>query len=102
MTSAFNGHPVGIEYKRPGYVDIILGLGGVLYRKSFFRDGLVFDYDNGPPDFKAACYFVDDMWFSGHLERLGVRRWVILGKQPKTTHSDTSTHALALSRQDKD
>lgn len=64
------------------FIDIISGTYGAVYRKGFFRDGLVFDYA-GPPEFQEDCYFVDDTWLSGHLERAGVARMLIPGFRAK-------------------
>jgi len=46
---------------------------GVVYQRGFFDDS-VFDYSNASPQ----CRYQDDMWFSAHLARKGIRR-VVLG-----------------------
>jgi hypothetical protein len=70
----------GIQYQKAGPVDLSLGFYGVLYRKSFFTKPSIslelFDYDRNEL-FKKHCQWVDDIWFSGHLERLNVPRYVI-------------------------
>ena len=49
----------GIEYKKEGVVDILGGCCGALIKKRFFRKE-VLSIPNNP------CFFVDDIWFSGH------------------------------------
>ena len=72
----------GVQYTKAGPVDLILGFFGVAYRKRFFHtadghiDPLLFAYDRRA-EFQKHCTYVDDIWFSGHLERLGVPRYVI-------------------------
>ena len=88
----------GVQYVKAGPIDLILGFYGVAYRKRFFYpapekgvtagpgpgagagpgaiDPLLFAYDKRP-EFQKHCTYVDDIWFSGHLERLGVPRHVI-------------------------
>ena len=71
----------GIQYLKSGPIDLILGFYGVAYRKHFFYkslqiDPLLFSYAKRP-EFATHCTYVDDIWFSGHLERLRVPRYVI-------------------------
>lgn len=76
----------GIQYSKAGPVDLILGFYGVAYRKRFFYsnthdgrsvvDRALFDYSKRP-EFAKHCTYVDDIWFSGHLERLRVPRYTI-------------------------
>jgi len=47
---------------------------GVVYQRGFFDDG-VFDYSAVSPQ----CKYQDDMWFSAHLARKGIRRYVLGG-----------------------
>jgi hypothetical protein len=89
----------GTQYSKSGPVDLILGFFGVLYRKKFFSeknidiekdkekndfvvDISLFNYSKRP-EFLRYCAWVDDIWFSGHLERLNVGRYVI-GKKDDT------------------
>lgn len=74
----------GQEYVKEGYQDIVLGCAGVLYRKNFF-DHKIFDYDE---EFTRSCFFVDDMWISGHVERLGIKRWLVKGTDADRTQAD--------------
>merc|ERR1712113_544308 len=71
----------GVEFEREGFTDLILGCAGTLYRKKFFKDDLIFDF-TGHPTFHEACYFVDDMWISSHLERMDIPRRLVEGKNP--------------------
>lgn len=45
---------------------------GVIYQRGFFDDS-VFDYSN----VSAKCVYQDDMWFSAHLAKKGIKRNVI-------------------------
>ena len=87
----------GLQYVKEGYVDIILGFFGVLYRKKFFQyETEIFNYA-ADPRFSAHCAWVDDVWFSGHLERLGIPKYVI-GNVPHTRADVTElTNIQALS-----
>ena len=62
----------GTRVGAPTRMDIITGCGGILVKPRFF-DGAVFDYSAAPP----SAFFVDDVWFSGHLARRGVRRYLV-------------------------
>lgn len=89
----------GIQYQRAGYVDLLLGFYGVLYVKKFFSP-LPFDLFNYNIDkaFVNHCAWVDDIWFSGHLEKMSIPRWTI-GKVPNTGADITSlsnVNALSL------
>ena len=71
----------GIQYQKAGPTDLILGFYGVAYRKHFFYkslqiDPLLFSYTKRP-EFTTHCTYVDDIWLSGHLERLHIPRHVI-------------------------
>ena len=72
----------GIQYQKSGPIDLILGFYGVAYRKRFFYqsplqiDPLLFSYTKRP-EFTTHCTYVDDIWFSGHLERLHIPRYTI-------------------------
>lgn len=59
----------------PTPVDILLGTWGYLVPPGAF-DAAVHSFDGQPPEVR----FVDDVWFSGHLARRGVRRLVIPAK----------------------
>lgn len=68
----------GLQFRSEGYVDLVLGFYGVAYRKYFFANNQseLFDY-SAHPNFAKHCAWVDDVWFSGHLERLGVPKFTI-------------------------
>eukprot|EP01035_Chromulina_nebulosa_P018193 gene18193-23854_t len=90
---------VGIQYRKTGYVDLILGFFGVLYRKNMFYPypKEIFDY-NSSNDFKTYCSWVDDIWISGYLEYKQIPRWVV-GKVPDSNADITklsNVNALSL------
>lgn len=92
----------GVQYVRAGRVDLILGFYGVLYRKSFFSNPFqteLFDYEK-TPEFMNHCAWVDDIWFSGHLERLNIGKYVI--GNVDATRSDitdlSNVNALSLEK----
>lgn len=58
-------------------VDVLTGTWGFLVQPRFF-DGQLTDYSSYP----AEAFFVDDIWFSGHLARRGVPRRVITVLNP--------------------
>ena len=97
----------GVQYIKSGPVDLILGFFGVLYRKKFFIETInenmslsnksLFNYNISSRCLKH-CLWVDDIWFSGHLERLNIPRYVI-GNVPNTKANITplsNVHALSL------
>jgi len=90
----------GKQYHRKGPVDLLLGFYGVLYRKRFLAgEADVFDY-TAHRSFQEHCAWVDDVWFSGHLERLGVPRYCV-GDAPdiRADITDLSNmQALSLDR----
>ena len=53
-------------------VDVLLGYNGCLVKPSFFSKE-VFNYPSDLPE----AFFEDDVWFSGHLKKMGVRRLLI-------------------------
>ena len=59
----------GADFTKPGLIHVIYGTGGVLYRPSFFDEG-VFGYEsnNAPKE----AFFVDDVWISGQLAKRNV------------------------------
>jgi len=91
----------GLQYKKAGPVDLILGFYGVLYRQRFFFASPsstqiskeLFDF-NATAEFATSCAWVDDVWFSGHLERLKVPRFTI-GNVPETRADITSLSNIA-------
>lgn len=62
----------GTSIGTPVGVDVVQGCGGILVRPRFFGPG-VSEYADAPPE----AFFVDDVWFSGHLARRRVARYVI-------------------------
>jgi len=72
--------------------DILMGCGGIGVRPTFF-DTSVFDYSDAPPE----AFYVDDIWFNGHLARRGVERHVVaapLGYSYLPTWATIGTLAL--------
>jgi hypothetical protein len=68
-------HIFATAVAEPTRADILLGTWGYLIPPGSF-DAQVHDFSGYPPGVR----FVDDVWFSGHLARLGVERFVIPGK----------------------
>lgn len=68
-------HVFATALAEPQRVDILLGTWGYLVPPGAF-DAAVHDFSGYPP----AVRFVDDVWFSGHLARRGIDRWVIPGR----------------------
>jgi len=62
----------GTRVDVPTPMDVVTGCGGYLVKPRFYDDD-VFDYHGAPP----SAFFVDDIWFSGHLARRGIPRYVI-------------------------
>ena len=78
----------GTTLAQPQAVDVVTGTWGALVQPSLFDAG-VRDYDAYPPD----AFFVDDVWFSGHLARRGVPRLVVpagLPPLPRRVHHRNS------------
>ncbi len=70
--------PMRRPVARPGYVDILQGLGGVVVRPEFFDDTAY--------DIPDAVWAVDDVWLSGLLAWKGIPIWLPAGlEQPQTT-----------------
>lgn len=90
--SKISGSNMGIQYKKRGSTDLVLGFFGVSYKKSFFLDGNrpdphLFNY-SVRSEFSSHCAWVDDVWFSGHLERLNISK-IVVGKKSDTTANPT-------------
>ena len=98
FSSSITSHRAGIQYVREGPVDLVLGFYGVLYRASFFQNySDIFNYTRNPV-FVTSCAWVDDIWFSGHLERLRITKYTI-GNVEKTRSGITdlsNVEALSL------
>ena len=75
--------------KKIAMVDVILGYHGYLVKPKFFSNA-VFEYPNNLPE----AFFEDDVWFSGHLERMKVRRVLIPTK--KSTQNLLTSHKATL------
>jgi len=56
---------------------------GVVYQRGFFDDS-VYDFSQ----VSHNCMYQDDMWFSAHLARKGIRRWVLGGAMGVTEIAD--------------
>lgn len=55
--------------REPSAADILLGVGGVAYRREFFDDGIFREW--------RACPQNDDLCVTAHLRRRGIRRMVV-------------------------
>lgn len=62
----------GTDVGRPIPVEIMQGSAGFLVRRRFCSDE-IFDYGEAPPE----SFFVDDIWFAGHLAGRKVERFVV-------------------------
>lgn len=60
------------KIKKPIKVDVLTGVGSVLYRKKLVPLD-VFKYEKSPKE----CFFNDDIWFSGNLAKHKIDRFVI-------------------------
>jgi hypothetical protein len=58
--------------------DVLLGYQGYLVKPKFFSNA-VFEYPENLPE----AFFEDDVWFSGHLQKRGIRR-VLIPSMPAT------------------
>lgn len=76
---------------RPMDVDIITGTWGFMVQPDFFDDGVT-DY-SGYPD---AAFFVDDIWFSGHLARRGIPRVLFPAADPPISTLASVVNALGV------
>jgi hypothetical protein len=74
-------------------VDVLLGHQGYLVKPQFFPKA-VFEYPNNLPE----AFFEDDVWFSGHLERMGIRRMLIPAKRSLRNIITRQNETLALCR----
>ncbi|MCB1474491.1 MAG: glycosyltransferase family 2 protein [Rhodobiaceae bacterium] len=84
-------HVWGTALKTPKQVDILLGTWGYLIPPASLDDA-VHDY-SGYPD---AMRWVDDVWVSGHLARLGIARMVVPSRGfPLRTRTER-LHALTF------
>ena len=62
----------GTAVREPEGVDVLAGCGSLAVRPRFF-DEAVTDYGGAPDE----AFYVDDVWFSGHLALRGVDRLVV-------------------------
>jgi len=60
------------KIKKPIYVDIITGVYGALYRRTFFDDGIYEEYKKWQMN--------DEFVIAAHFNRRGIRRYVVPGK----------------------
>lgn len=73
----------GTHTNEPYQVDLLTGTWGFLIRDSFL-DTKILDYDAYP----EGAFYVDDIWFNGHLARKGIKRVLIPASHPPLpTHS---------------
>lgn len=72
-------------------VDVVTGTWGIMVQPRFFDQGLL-DYDAYPRE----AFFVDDIWFNGHLARAGVERWVIPARYPPLPTSASWVNGLCF------
>ena len=102
--SKISSNVQGIQYVKRGPIDLVLGFFGVLYKKRFFSNGTtpdahLFNY-SVRPEFLTHCAWVDDIWFSGHLERLKILKMVV-GEKAGTSADPTklsNVDALSLEK----
>ena len=62
----------GVDLQAPKATTVITGCGSYLIQPRFF-DSSLWDYSSAPP----GAFYMDDIWISGCLERLGVDKYVI-------------------------
>lgn len=84
-------HIFSTSLAEPEAVDILLGTWGYLVPPGSF-DATVHDLDAAPP----AMRFVDDVWFSGHLAKRGVPRFVVPAKGMPVTTEASNIAALTF------
>jgi hypothetical protein len=72
-------------------VDVVTGTWGLLVQPRFFDQALT-DYGNSP----SEAFFVDDIWFNGHLARRGVPRIVIPAANPPWPSSSSWVNGLCF------
>jgi hypothetical protein len=72
-------------YHTPGdhTVDIVQGFSGVLFKRKFIDD-TIYEYT----DYSKHCFYVDDVWFSGHLAKKGIPRQQVAGHIGKPEYHD--------------
>ncbi len=75
-------------FRRSGYVDVVMGVGGVLVKPRFFND-TVFDVPQ-------VARFVDDIWLSANLCINGVKAWGVA--QIPRSYENESDPSIALLR----
>ncbi|MBW2384058.1 MAG: glycosyltransferase family 2 protein [Deltaproteobacteria bacterium] len=63
---------LGENLGQPEPIEIIQGSGSYLVRSRYFSED-VFDYSAAPKE----AFFQDDIWFSAHLARRGIERFVV-------------------------
>lgn len=80
----------GTRIRSPEPADIVTGVWGLAVQPRFFDRG-VFDVAAQTPE----AFFVDDVWFNGHLARCGVPRLVIPCRRPPMSSILTSVNGLA-------
>jgi len=81
-------------------VEILQGASSYCLKPRFF-DAAVFDYQGAPKE----AFFVDDIWFSGHLARLNVKKFVIKTSMPYmrlTSLGNDSMHSLVNTQNSAD
>jgi hypothetical protein len=72
-------------------VDVVTGTWGVLVQPQFF-DQHITDYAGYPPE----AFFVDDIWFNGHLARAGVPRRLVTAINPPLPTRASIVNALGV------
>jgi hypothetical protein len=87
-----------LDHNLPKKVDILEGYKSVLYVRKFF-DQAIFDYNQAPKE----AFYVDDVWFSGHLAKRGIDRIVIpLLNRPLTYHEEWKVYWCVADYEDVD
>ena len=79
----------GTELDEPLAVDVLTGTWGILVQPRFFDDR-VRDYSAAPRE----AFFVDDVWFNGHLARSRTPRLVIPCRRPPMSSRLTRINGL--------
>jgi Glycosyl transferase family 2 len=80
----------GVDLQTPKSTAVITGCGSYLIQPRFF-DSSLWDYSAAP----AGAFYMDDIWISGCLERLGIEKYVIpASEMMRTTLRQIGTMTL--------
>ncbi len=81
----------GTHRQAPALVDIVTGTWGILIPGGLLGEE-VFDYESYPPE----AFYVDDIWFNGHLAKAGVERILIPASHPPVSTAGAYQRALGV------